>query len=63
MDRQEGFEDGLNLGLERGMERGIEAFVQDNISEGTDEVRIVGKLVHRFQISREKAQEYVAKYK
>lgn len=55
LDRQSGFEDGL--------ERGIEAFILDNLEEGVAENRIINKLRLRFQLDNKKAQDYVQKYK
>lgn len=62
-ERLIGLEEGIEKGIEKGIERGIEAFVQDNIEEGVAESRIVNKLVVRFQLSDEKAQDYVRKYR
>lgn len=59
LDRQSGFEDGLASGIERGME----AFILDNLEEGVPEERIIDKLMLRFQLDNEKAQDYVQKYK
>ena len=63
LDRQSGFEDGLACGIERGIERGIEALILDNLEEGVAENLIVNKLMLRFHLDNEKAQNYVRKYK
>jgi len=47
---------------QEGIEQGIEAFVLDNLEEGIAEERIAEKLVRRFQVTEEKAKEYVEKY-
>lgn len=46
-----------------GVEEGIEAFVLDNLEEGVAENRIVDKLVFRFKLNEEKAEDYVKKYR
>ena len=55
LDRQSGFEDGL--------ECGIKAFILDNIEEGVSENRIVNKLRLRFQLDAPTAQAYMQRYK
>ena len=62
LDRQSGFEDGLECGIERGIERGIQAFILDNLDGGVDENCIVNKLMLRFQLSDDKAKDYLKKY-
>lgn len=54
MDREEG----RSLGLLQG----IKAFIEDNLEEGVNGERIVDKLIRRFELTKEKAQEYVAQY-
>ncbi len=54
---------GRKEGIEQGIEQGIQAFVEDNVEEGVITERIINKLVFRFQLSEEKAKEYVDKFK
>ena len=54
---------GMEEGIEKGMEKGIEAFVRDKVEDGVEESRIVGKLVFFFDLSTDKAREYVEKYR
>jgi len=49
--------------MEEGIEKGIEAFVRDKVEDGVEESRIVGKLVFFFDLSMDKAREYVEKYR
>ena len=44
-------------------EHGIRAMILDNLEEGIPEDRICEKLCRRFELSREQAEGYVAKYK
>lgn len=55
LDRQEGYL--------KGLENGIEAFILDNLEEGIEEKRIINKLILHFQLSEEKANDYIKKYK
>ena len=56
-------EDSKLVGMEEGIEKGIEAFVRDKVEDGVEESRIVGKLVFFFDLSMDKAREYVEKYR
>ena len=58
MDREEG----RSLGLKDGLLQGIKAFIEDNLEEGTSVERIEDKLVKKFELTREKAQEYVMQF-
>ena len=55
------YEDGLHAGIEQGIERGMEIMILDNLEDGRTEEQIVCKLVKRFQINRETAEEYYRK--
>lgn len=46
-----------NRGIEKGIEKGIEVLILDNLEEGKTKSRILDKLVQRFSISRERAEE------
>ena len=54
---------GEKAGIMIGEERGIEVFVKDKIMDGMEESSIVKKLVFFYQISDEKAQGYIEKYR
>ena len=58
-----GMEEGIEKGMEKGIEKGIEVFVRDKVEDGVEESRIVGKLVFFFDLSMDKAREYVEKYR
>lgn len=55
LDRQEGYNEGL--------ECGIEAFILDNLEYGIEDTRIVNKLMLRFQLDEDTAKGYLSKYK
>lgn len=46
-----------------GLECGVKAFIEDKIEDGVPEDRIISKLVMRFQMEPEKADEYYKKYR
>ncbi|WP_207649923.1 hypothetical protein [Butyrivibrio proteoclasticus] len=48
-------------GLEEGIEQGIEAFIEDKLEDGISIDIIKSKLCKRFEISEEKADEYIDK--
>ncbi|WP_022773681.1 hypothetical protein [Butyrivibrio sp. AE2015] len=48
-------------GLEEGIEQGIEAFIEDKLEDGISTDIIKSKLCKRFEISEEKANEYINK--
>lgn len=54
---------GIAIGEERGIEKGIEVFVKDKIMDGVEESSIAKKLVFFYQISDEKANGYIEKYR
>ena len=49
-------------GIEQGIERGICAMILDNLEEGISEERICEKLCRRFELDKEQAEAYIAKY-
>lgn len=55
------YEDGLHAGIEQGIEQGMEIMILDNLEDGRTQEQIVCKLVKRFQISRETAEDYYRK--
>lgn len=63
VDMCKGLQELLEDKMECGMERGIEAFVKDNLEENVEESRIITKLIRHFQLSDEKAKEYIEKYR
>ena len=52
----------LENGLKEGIEQGIEAFIVDKIEDGVEKATIIEKLVKRFKITREKAEEYYNRF-
>lgn len=52
----------IEEGMEKGMEKGIHAFILDNIEEETPRNKIKEKLVRRFSMTPQKAEEYLKKY-
>lgn len=59
---EQGVRHGVELGMEKGMEKGIQAMILDNMEEGVAAERICEKLQRRFELTPEKAREYVDKY-
>ena len=55
--------EGIEAGMEAGLEEGIRVFVLDNLEEGRTEEQIMDKLMRMFSLSREKAGEYLERYK
>lgn len=55
-------EEKLKLGVEIGKEQGIRALILDNFEEGIPVERICEKLQKRFELTQEKAGEYIRKY-
>ncbi|MBT9776372.1 3-isopropylmalate dehydrogenase [Clostridium sp. MCC353] len=55
-------EQGVRHGVELGMEKGIQAMILDNMEEGVTAERICEKLQRRFELTPEKAREYIDKY-
>ena len=49
-------------GLEQGREQGIKAFILDKLEDGFSEKDIVKRLVKRFDLTEDMAEEYVLKY-
>lgn len=48
-------------GIERGIGQGIEAFILDYLEEGFSKERILEKLVRRFHLTQERAEQYYGK--
>ena len=49
-------------GLAEGRQMGIEAFILDNVEENVPKDRIIEKLVKRFEMSQDEAEDYYKKY-
>lgn len=58
LGREQGMELGREQGTELGREQGIKAFILDYREEGFSEEKIRSKLVRRFLITPEQAQDY-----
>ncbi|SFQ10961.1 hypothetical protein SAMN04487928_11915 [Butyrivibrio proteoclasticus] len=56
-----GIEKGIEKGIEQGIKQGIEAFIEDKLEDGISTDIIKRKLCKRFEISEEKADEYINK--
>ena len=52
----------LEKALEEGIEKGIEAFIVDKLEDGVSSEVIIQKLEKRFNLTHEKALEYLKKY-
>ena len=50
------------IGREEGIEQGIRALILDNLEEGKSAQCIMEKLVKRFELTEDKATEYLEKY-
>lgn len=62
-EREErGIECGIERGIEQGIERGLDAFIQDNMEEHVSRERIIQKLMKRFKLTEEKAEQYYIKF-
>ncbi|MBR1670613.1 MAG: hypothetical protein IJ695_07940 [Butyrivibrio sp.] len=46
----------------RGKEEGIKAFIEDKLEDGVTKEVIIEKLMKRFDLTKEKATEYLHKY-
>ena len=46
-------------GREEGREEGIKALIIDNMEEGKSKEEILNKLIKRFNLTQEKAEEYI----
>lgn len=57
-----GLEQGLERGLEQGLEKGIQAMILDYMEDEVPKERICEKLQKRFDLTPEKAMQYIAKY-
>lgn len=49
--------------FEQGVEQGIRVFIEDKLEDGVDDETIVNKLVSRFELTEEKAKEYLKQCK
>ena len=59
---EELMEDKLKEREERGLEQGLYAFIQDNMEEHVSKERIIQKLMKRFKLTEEKAEQYYIKF-
>ena len=57
--RNEEREEGRKEGLEEGREEGIKALIIDNMEDGKSKEEILNKLIKRFNLTQEKAEEYI----
>ena len=49
-------------GREEGREEGIRALIEDNLEEGVGKERILMKVVKRFSVTEQKAEEYYERF-
>lgn len=56
------YADGVADGERKGMEKGVRVLIEDYVEEGADRARIVEKLVKRFAITVDKAEEYFERF-
>ena len=61
-ERNKGIEQGIEQGLEQGIEQGIEAFILDKLEDNVPRETNIQRLMKRFELTQEKATEYVDKY-
>ncbi len=61
-ERELGVQEGIHYGIQQGIQQGIEAFILDYLEEGIPQERIIEKLIRRFHLSHEQAQEYFSTY-
>jgi predicted transposase/invertase (TIGR01784 family) len=54
---------GIEKGLEQGKMLGIRAMIQENLEDGTEESRILSKLVKHFSLTPEQAKAYFDQFK
>lgn len=59
---EKGIEQGIEKGIAQGIEQGIEAFITDKLEDGISSEIIIQKLEKRFNLTNEKAREYLDKY-
>lgn len=59
---EQGIEQGIEKGIAQGIEQGIEAFITDKLEDGISSEIIIQKLEKRFNLTNEKAREYLEKY-
>ena len=57
-----GREEGLREGIEKGVREGINALILDNLEESVSKERIIEKLMKRFDLEQEAAEEYIAHF-
>nr|WP_297767118.1 Rpn family recombination-promoting nuclease/putative transposase [uncultured Butyrivibrio sp.] len=50
-------------GIEQGVEQGIRAFIEDKLEDNIDDETIIKKLESRFELTEEKAKEYLKQCK
>lgn len=48
-----------NRGIEKGIEKGIYALIQDNLEQNNSHQEIITKLQKYFNLTRERAEEYI----
>ncbi|MCM1567852.1 MAG: Rpn family recombination-promoting nuclease/putative transposase [Roseburia sp.] len=60
--KEEGREEGIQEGRKEGRIEGIQAFILDNVEEGKTGEVIIAKLMNRFGLDREQAEEYYDRF-
>ena len=59
---EHGIEQGIEKGIAQGIEQVLEAFITDKLEDGISSEIIIQKLEKRFNLTNEKAREYLDKY-
>ncbi|GFI58944.1 hypothetical protein IMSAG025_02408 [Muribaculaceae bacterium] len=59
--KEEGLAEGLAEGRSKGLAEGINAFILDYLEDGKSKKVIIDKLIRRFSLSEEEAQQYYEK--
>lgn len=60
--RLEGYEEGITKGIEEGIGKGIRALIGICKEFGVSRDEITNKCMENFELTREKAEEYVEEY-
>lgn len=56
------FQEMMEAERNKGIEQGIEAFILDKLEDNVPRETIIQRLMKRFELTQEKASEYVDKY-
>ena len=60
--REEGVEEGIQAGIREGVQKGAKALIETLCELGVDKAVVNDKLVEKFSIDREEAEELLAEY-